>query len=486
MTCPCAKGILASAAIMLAVLVPMSAPVAAQDPQPLTLDEVLAGTRMHFPAIAAQLALIEAGRGEALAAEGAFDAEAIQSARGRMSGFWDGKIVETRVRKPLEAFGGEVYGGYRISDGRFPIYEDILFTNSLGEFKIGATLSLLRDREIDERRHGLKAARFGVEESEADLLAIRLAVQKAAMAAYYEWVAAGRSADIYRQLLAIAEDRDRAFARKIAEGQAAEILLLENRQNLIRREVLLAEADQRFADAGATLSLYLRDRSGRTFPPSPERLPAGLPDPEPTSSERLLADAEARLAARPELRAIDVRLAAAGNDLALARNALKPRLDVDFEISRDFGSGSITREGTDVILGATLKIPLQQRLGEGRTAKARAEMRHLMHRRQMMEERIKTELAMIGNALSTTERLVALADAEIGQALALERAENIRFSAGASDFFLLNVREERTADARVRAIEARLRHALAEADLFAAVLALEALGLGNDGTDAMP
>lgn len=48
--------------------------------------------------------------------------------------------------------GGYVYGGYRVSRGTFPVYEDQNYTNRLGEVKVGALFSLLRDRLVDERR----------------------------------------------------------------------------------------------------------------------------------------------------------------------------------------------------------------------------------------------------------------------------------------------------------------------------------------------
>ncbi|WP_281300856.1 MULTISPECIES: TolC family protein [unclassified Iodidimonas] len=443
----------------------------------LTLEEVLESARQHFPQVAAAMAARDARRGDYLAAQGAFDAQATQSTRQRLSGFWDGKTFESSVTKPLENFGGQVYGGYRISDGEFPIYEDIMFTNSFGELKAGVSLSLLRDREIDARRVKRLNSAIDIRAADLDLLATRLVVQEAAMRAFYSWQATGRQMDIYRTLLALAKDRDQALSRRVAQGDAPEILMVENRQILIRREILLAEAEQRFRDAGTMLSLYLRDDARQPVRVGAERLGAALPEPQIYHADTLLAEALQGLEARPELRLIDARLQAGMNDLKLAQNILKPRLDVDFEVSRDFGDGSITREGTDVILGLKLVIPLQTRLGEGQRARARAEIARMRHERQMQQDRLEVELRMIATALSTSSRLVELAEGELAQARLMVTAEQTRFENGESDFFLLNIREERVADAKVRAIDARLRYAVAEADLFAATLALGALGL---------
>ena len=51
----------------------------------------------------------------------------------------------------------------------------------------------------------------------------------------------------------------------------------------------------------------------------------------------------------------------------------------------------------------------------------------------------------------------------------------MRFDEGASDFFVVNVREERTADAQVRAVVARQAYFKAVADYYAATVDLEAL-----------
>ena len=59
----------------------------------------------------------------------------------------------------------------------------------------------------------------------------------------------------------------------------------------------------------------------------------------------------------------------------------------------------------------------------------------------------------------------------------LATAEQRRFGAGASDFFLVNTREETAADAAVRALDARYRNIVASADLAAASADLTALGL---------
>jgi hypothetical protein len=61
----------------------------------------------------------------------------------------------------------------------------------------------------------------------------------------------------------------------------------------------------------------------------------------------------------------------------------------------------------------------------------------------------------------------------------MERAERERFSSGASDFFLVNIREESAADARIRFYLAALEARIAQANYSAIVLDFDALGLNG-------
>ena len=91
---------------------------------PIRLEDVLASSREHAPQVLEALARIRGAQGKRLSAEGAFDTVFSADADTRLTGYYNGRSVETKVMRPLEQFGGNVYGGYRVSGGDFPIYED--------------------------------------------------------------------------------------------------------------------------------------------------------------------------------------------------------------------------------------------------------------------------------------------------------------------------------------------------------------------------
>ncbi|MEO0883473.1 MAG: TolC family protein [Pseudomonadota bacterium] len=448
---------------------------------PLFPEEVLESSATSFPDILESLAREAAARGDQLSAEGAFDLVFNADGFDRVTGFWTGAILNTEVRQNLRPLGAQVYGGYRISDGTFPIYEDINFTNTGGEFKIGALFSLLRDRSIDQRRFRVEDARLASAQASLDVALTQVGVQQQVLNAYWRWFATGQELLIYRDLLQIAQERAAGLEEQVRQGAQPDIAVTENLQNILRREILVAEAERNFAVASNGLSFFLRDGAGGLMVPGLERLPSPQQVDALSDLGTLVeADLNEILSARPELRSLRVALERARNKVLLGENDLKPDLDLNFEVSRDVGNiaeGGISRDSTDTIIGFRFSVPLQRRDARGRLQRAEAELRAAQLRERRTEDQISIELDNILANLSAALRLADLAEGEVSQADLMVDAERRRFNLGASDFFLVNVREERAADARIGAIRAQLNGRLAEASYNAATMNFPALGL---------
>ncbi len=448
---------------------------------PLLPDEVLRSSALTFPSILESFEREAAARSDQLAADGAFDLLLEAEAYDRVTGTFSGGYVEGKATQPIAPFGGEIFGSYRVSDGRFPIYENYYNTNEIGEFKVGALLSLLRNRRIDQRRFDIEDTKLAANQARLDVLLVQLNVQFEALKAYWNWVAAGNEIRVYEELLEIAEARAVGLGRQVQAGAMPRIAMVENEQNVLRRRTLLEEARRNFSTASNSLSYYLRDEAGRLIVPTRSQLPderqlSNLPD-----MQSLLAVARSDiLDQRPELRNFRLMLERARNKVLLKENDLKPNLDVSVELSRDFGpigDGGPTFDSTDTIVGLTFKVPLQRRAARGALQRAEAELRAIELREARTADQIEVELDNILDNLNAALRIAGLADQEVEQAVAMVAAERRRFTLGAGDFFLVNLREERAADAQIRAIRADLNGRLASASYSAATMNLPELGL---------
>ncbi|MGB7371643.1 TolC family protein [Erythrobacter sp.] len=448
---------------------------------PLLPDEVLRSSALTFPRILESFEREAAARADQLAADGAFDLMLEAEAYDRITGYYSGGYASVKARQPIAPYGAEVYGSYRLSDGDFPIYENYYNTNEFGELKVGALLSLLRNRNIDPRRFEVEDTRLAADQAGLDVLLVRLNVQFEALQAYWRWVATGNEIRVYEELLEIAEARAIGLGRQVRAGASPRIALTENEQNVIRRRTLLAEARRNFTTAANSLSFYLRNSDGQLFVPTRNQLPDAATLGALPNVEALLAMERNRiLAARPELRTLAIAIERAHNRVELRRNDLRPRLDLNAELSRDFGpigDGGVSFDSTDTVVGLKFTVPLQNREARGALRRAEAELRAV----ELEERRIADEIAVeIDNILANLDaalELASLAGEEVTQANAMVAAERRRFSLGAGDFFLVNLREETAADAQIRQIRADLNGRLAAANYNAATMNLEELGL---------
>ena len=98
----------------------------------------------------------------------------------------------------------------------------------------------------------------------------------------------------------------------------------------------------------------------------------------------------------------------------------------------------------------------------------------------MLNEQIAVEVRNIAVEIAAAERFVALAAREVEQAEILEDSERQRFDDGASDFFVVNLREEASADARVRRVGAEAGYLEALTDFYAATVQLDRFHIERD------
>lgn len=444
--------------------------------------EVLATSEAHFPRILERLAAQRAAAGKALEAAGAFDVVFAADGFSRVSGFYDGTAVSGMAKQRVRPLGAELYTGYKLSEGDFPIYEDVNFTNTGGAVKVGVLFSLLRDRDIDEERFGEIDARLGVQEADLELLLTKIGVQQRALVAYWRWVKSGQQLDVYEALLRIAIERQDGLEEQVRRGARARINLIENQQNITRRQSLVTSALRDLRVAANALSFYYRDADGRPLIPERGQLPSD--EAIPTSASRVPGTvpraASEALLQRPELALLRTAIEREQNRIALTENNLKPRLDLSMEVQRGLGSiaeGGPSRDETDTVIGFQFTVPLQQRAVRGKLMQARAELDRKRQAQRLKAEQIELEVRNIVLELTLAQELQALAEQEVTQSLTLQAAELERFESGASDFFLVNVREETAANARIKLLQAQLESRIARANYDAATVDLDRLGI---------
>ena len=452
----------------------------------LQADEVLASSQQHFPLILQTLAAQRVAAARTLEAQGAFDLVFSADGFSRVGGFYDGTAINGIAKQNLRPLGASLYAGYKLSEGTFPIYEDVNYTNNGGAVKVGMLFSLLRDRTIDDRRFAETDARLGLQKAELEVLLTKIGVQQRALIAYWQWVASGRKLSVYENLLRLAVGRQDGLEQQVRRGARAEIFLTENLQNIVRRQTLVTAAARDFQVAANDLSYYYRDNEGVPVTPKAQRLPPQAPVDRIASlavpAEIAASDAITR---RPELALLRTAIERERNRIALNENQIKPRLDLNMEIQDGLGSiaeGGASRDSTDTIIGFTFSVPLQRRRQLGRLDQSRAQLEAKQQEQRLISDQIEIQLRNLLLELRASSELLKLAEQDVAQSEIMRTSEVRRFESGASDFFLVNIREETAANARIKLYQAELATRVARGNYDAATVDLGRLGIQDEST----
>lgn len=436
----------------------------AQAQSVLHANEVARLARLYSPKLLSTLEKRNITTAKILEAEGAFDTSIEQDLYSRLHGFYEGQQADTRIVQPLREFNAELSAGYRISDGDFPIYEDQRITTDDGEFLIGLKLSLLRNRTIDPNRFKLQTAQLQEAIIEADVALLQIALQEQAVEKYWEWLSAGLIYDVYQDLLNIAVERQQNFKARAEAGDIARIFLTENQQYILQRQAELNNAALEFDVKANQLGFYARNALGQPLTPQKEQLPSTFP---PTDAMIDMATFQQRLLLRPELAQFSVQSQEFELREQYGENLLLPKLDVSLEHNNDIGAGPSSRGEPETILKADVSIPLQRRTARGYIAQAKAQQRQLQYEVQLVTDSLTMKLQNALKTLNNAREYVNITRKEIELAQTMQNAEQIRFRNGDSDYFLLNVRDENVAKARIKHIKAQKQYQQALTQLYA-------------------
>lgn len=436
--------------------------------EPLTLQSVTASVQTLYPLIGAAARDVESAQGELTAAEGAFDLTWRNRASTLSLGYYENYRFDSVIEKPLGPWGANLFAGYRLGTGAFAIYDEKAATLSGGEARLGVELSLWRNRPTDRRRTNVDKSRLGIPVAEANAIQTRIEAVRSASQKYWEWVAAGRRVQIFRELLSIAEARDKGLLERVRHGDVPEFERKDNERAILQRKAQLIAAERALQQSSIELSLFSRDESGNPKIPGEDVLPPKLERlPPRTLSEN--EDLERAANQRPELARIASQRDQSNLEAEWADNQIAPRVDLQLAASRDTGTGSVTRAGTELEAAVIIEIPLERRLATGRRESARATAQRIEATQKMTRDRIAAEVKDAHSALKAAGLRSDIAVLETELAKKLEQGERERFEHGDSNILFVNIREQATADARVREIEAIADYNKAQAQLKASI-----------------
>lgn len=458
-------------ALLLAGL--LTGPARASTPpegQPLALETVLDAVERHYPTLEAARRDADAAGAELLAAQGGFDPALKARAVSTPLGGYPYTRVESTVEQPTPVWGANLFAGWRYGGGEIPVYYGQYETNALGEVRAGVSVPLWRNGPIDRRRANLTRAELGTDAAAHAVTQSQLESSRAATQRYWDWVAAGRRHAIAVSLRRIAQERDAQLAERVRGGDLAAYEQVDNQRALVQREGQVVAAERLLQQNAIELSLFLRDAEGEPVVPQPAWLPPGFPEPVPAAQVVGPLELEGVLARRPDVLRLEASRAQQRVEERLARNQRAPAVDVTVAASKDFGAGSPKRDKPELEVGLLLDVPTLNRGASGRARQVEAGVARLEAQLRLQRDRARAEVRDALSALEAARQRVEVARRELGLARELEQAERTRLELGESTLLFVNLREQATAEAAVREVDALADYHKAVASLRAAAV----------------
>ncbi|MFM9962262.1 MAG: TolC family protein [Planctomycetaceae bacterium] len=444
----------------------------AADPEPLQLDDVIGSVIVSYPLLRSAMFGRNIAQGDLLAANGEFDLKLKADTLNMPLGFYENYRQSIGAEQPLFN-GGSVFGGYRIGRGDFPVWYGERVTKEGGEFKAGATIPLAQNRNIDDRRAGLRRNAWEVQSVEPEIQAQLIEFIRAASITYWNWVAAGQNVRITEELLKNATDRSDNLRTRVKQGDAPPIELVDNERLIVSRRTKLIDARRKFQQSAYKLSLFLRDESGQPRVIDESLLPREFPQADDPSQRNLDADIQSAVASRPELRVLAILREQLSIDLANAQNLILPQVDAVLVGSQDVGNPADPKKDDkspfELEGGLIASVPLQRRKARGKSQAVEGKLAQLQAKTQFTQEKIIAEVQSASAALNAAYQQLEQAHQSLDLARQMEAAERRKFDLGDSNLLLVNLREQATADAAATEVEARLNFFDAKADYRAAL-----------------
>lgn len=457
---------------VLCVLVLAIAPTRAR--ASVELADVLKSVERHHPLLVASTKDVAQAEGDLLSARGSFDPSISARASMQAIGAYSQSQLDVQATQYTGLWGSNIFAGYRFGDDMPSYYGDRL-TKMGGELRAGINVPLWRNGPIDRARAGIARSERNVEMAELGVVQQRIQLQRDASYRYWEWVSAVHRKRVAESLLAIATARDSAIQARVARGDLPAIEQTDNARLVAARKGLVVSAERLLTQATIELSLFHRTVGGDPILIDASQAP-NLPEPIPTNALDARA-AELALERRPEVRRLSALEQGQRIDVDLARNQRAPAIDafamgsIDIGDPRRDANGVVVRSDLDkpvLAIGLVIDIPIPNRAALGKQRAAEAALDKTREQKQFAADRIRADVADARSAVDAAFERVRIARQELALAQTLERAEQARFDAGDSTILVVNMREQATAESRVREIDALADHGRALAQFRAA------------------
>ncbi|GAA3654612.1 TolC family protein [Flavivirga jejuensis] len=454
-------------AFTLIILLFVSGFVSAQDnTSVITLAEYLGYVKTYHPIVKQAHLVINESEAKLMKARGAFDP--------KLEVDYDRKkFKNTEYYDKLNAsfkiptwYGVELKGNFEENTG--DLLNPEVSVPEDGLYSVGISVSIAKDLLINKRMAMLKQAKMFVKQTENDRQILVNTILYQATLSYFNWLKTYNEKRVYNSFLANAEIRFNGIKKSYEAGESPAIDTLEARITLNNRRLNLEKSRIKFIKSSLELSNYLWLNKNTPIEIKNHVIPNihTIQDIDKTLSTSQFDMATLDIDNHPKLQSLDYKFQSLHIERRLKVNNLLPKIDLQYnflsqtpEISRSFSTSAYKS-------GLNISFPLFLRKERAELKLAKLKIQHTQFEIQSTKVMLKNKIDAINQEL---ESFIAQNDyigGIVNDYNTMLSAEERKFFLGESSLFLVNSRESKLIDAKLKAVQLENDFFKTKASLF--------------------
>lgn len=323
----------------------------------------------------------------------------------------------------------------------------------------GLSLPVGKGLLIDKRRAAVMQAQLLANINDAEQIKVINKLLLEASKEYWNWYYAYYNFRLVEFSLGISEDiysfvlQDFEFGEVAAIDTVQAAITLQNRQ--IDRQTALID----FQNAGLMLSNFLWGENEEPLELAEYHLPAYddlfdlMEEGQPNLDTLLIASLERH----PELQKLNFKLDQLQVDLRLAKENLKPQLDLNYNVLNapinSNGEWTEVRLRNNYEFGIDFSIPLFLRKERAKVSLSKIRIDRTMYEQELKEREVLNGIQSAYFSLDNSKRMLGVMSQSVANYKLLLEAELFNLELGESDFFKINFQQDKLLEAQVKLIK---------------------------------
>lgn len=429
-----------------------------------SIDEFYKIILAHHPVVKQARLLNELALQEIRLARGAFDP--------KLEFFWEKKEFQDKTY--YDRMDGRVY-----FPSQFPVNPKIGWQQNRGSL-LNPSETIPGDRQLyagfefpvgrglitDERRAALQQAKLYQNIAEADQIKLINKILLSAAKDYWNWYHAYYNYRLINQGVTIASEIFRRVRVNALNGEAAPVDTVQAKITLQTRLVEQQEAILEFRNSGIMISNYLWDDAGEPLDLSLRVAPLLGPTDVALSLQTISSLTEQARQNHPELVKFRNKIGQLQVDRQLAREWLKPRLDLNYSLLSQPSAPTRFDPLNDYKLGVDFSFPILLRKERSKLELTNIKIRGTEFEQTQTEREIVNEINAVFNEIVNTGVIIRQQGEMVDLYDRLLRAELLNLENGESDLFKINIQQEKLIQSQSKFLKMQSVYEKAKASLY--------------------